>query len=68
MNECPIQTSTNRIIKLSNSMINDMRILRNNLSLCPNCPSYSDCQILRDFNSQISVAIHEVLEEFGYYV
>jgi hypothetical protein len=68
MIQCPIQTSTNSILKLSKCMINDMRMLRTNLLLCPDCPHYHNCKILHDFNSQISIAIGEVLEEFGYHV
>jgi hypothetical protein len=62
---CPIADHLLNINILSRDMLKTVRQLRRDLSACQQCPSFDECPIIRDFNSQVRSAIAEIDEELN---
>ena len=63
---CPVCHDTQRITTLSKDMIRAIRKLRRDLKACESCSiDPEDCPIRQNLNSQIQVAIQEVVDTWG---
>jgi hypothetical protein len=45
-------------------MVRTIRRIKQDLNACDKCPASENCVVLREFNSQISVAIQEIQDEW----
>jgi hypothetical protein len=63
---CPIVQDTRQIQGLSRDLIKTLRKLRRDLLACVKCPNYNNCQVLKEFNSQVEAALDEVAHEWDY--
>ncbi len=63
---CPVLQDTQHIQGLSHDLTKALRKLRRDLTRCEQCPSYDDCPILKEFNSQVQAALDEVSAEWDY--
>jgi cell division FtsZ-interacting protein ZapD len=61
---CPVLDDTVSIQSLSTDLAKTMRKLRRDLRACADCPGVDECQVLQSFNSQVTAAIHEVIQEW----
>lgn len=61
---CPILQDTHQIQGLSHDLTRTLRKLRRDLLACQKCPNYDNCQVLKDFNSLVEIAITEASEEW----
>ena len=62
--DCPILANRDTITGLSRSMVRTIRRIKQDLNACDKCPASENCVVLREFNSQISVAIQEIQDEW----
>lgn len=62
--DCPILANRDTITSLSRSMVRTIRRIRRDLQTCSSCAASGECAVLRDFNSQVSIAIQEITEEW----
>jgi len=62
--DCPILANREAITGLSRSMVRTIRRIKQDLNACGKCPASENCVVLREFNSQISVAIQEIQDEW----
>ena len=62
--DCPILANREAITGLSRSMVRTIRRIKQDLNACDKCPASENCVVLREFNSQISVAIQEIQDEW----
>ncbi|MFC2055730.1 hypothetical protein ACFLV7_15760 [Chloroflexota bacterium] len=62
--DCPILAKRDTITGLSRSMVRTIRRIKQDLNACGKCPASENCLVLREFNSQISVAIQEIQDEW----
>jgi len=62
--DCPILANREAIAGLSRSMVRTIRRIKQDLNACDKCPASENCVVLREFNSQISVAIQEIQDEW----
>ena len=62
--DCPILANRDTITGLSRSMVRTIRRIKQDLKPCDKCPASENCVVLREFNSQISVAIQEIQDEW----
>ena len=63
--DCPILANRDTITGLSRSMVRTIRRIKQDLNACDKCPASENCVVLREFNSQISVTIQEIQDEWG---
>ena len=62
--DCPSLANRDTITGLSRSMVRTIRRIKQDLNACDKCPASENCVVLREFNSQISVAIQEIQDEW----
>ena len=62
---CPVLDDTVLIQSLSTDLVKTLRKLRRDLRACESCPGVDECPVLKNFNGQVTTAIHEVIEEWG---
>ncbi len=62
--DCPILANREAFTGLSRSMVRTIRRIKQDLNACDKCPASENCVVLREFNSQISVAIQEIQDEW----
>ena len=64
---CPIsaqiQAHQNSIQNLSQSMIQSLRHLRNELYQCNQCANLPDCQFRQDLSANVNIAVTEIADE-----
>lgn len=64
--DCPVCKDTRRLSALSKDMVKAMRKLRRDLRACNHCTvEKSVCPILENLNSQIQIAVQELVDEWN---
>lgn len=63
--KCPVIVNAELALESAQNTNRAIRKFSKSLSLCKECESQDDCPILRDIDSQISIALDEIMEEWG---
>lgn len=63
--KCPVIVNAEIALESAQNMNRAIRKLSKSLSLCKECENQDDCPVLRDIDSQISIALDEIMEEWG---
>jgi hypothetical protein len=67
-NECKVMIDAKAVLSASGDLTKAMQKLRHSKKLCKKCLKLHNCEVWKDFTSQIDQAIIEVNEEWGLYV
>lgn len=63
--KCPVIVNAEIALESAQNLNRAFRKLTKSISLCKKCENQDDCPILKDIDSQISIALDEIMEEWG---
>jgi hypothetical protein len=61
---CPVNLLAHQALASARSLTKMLRMLRTSMTRCCTCPSKAICPVLVDFNTQLTIALQEVTDEW----
>ncbi len=62
--ECPVRGLASHTLASARSLTHMLRLLRRSMGRCGACPVCAGCPLLIDFNTQLTIALQELADEW----
>lgn len=62
---CPVKAHTILVLSTVKELDRALHRMQSAMRSCPSCPEKEDCPVIMEFREHLSIALHEIYEEWG---